>query len=218
MASCVYVFADVAAAIAYPAFHSFARQTISELMARGAPTEHLVDPIFLVSGGLLCAFALGVWLSGSGWRTRLTALLVLAYAVTGFFAPTLFKLAPGPGAKRAAFLHFGLTTLMAFLVVASVATGIEVAHRWFRTFSRLTLLVMFASGGMTLGMIPGVSKGDPPWLGLAERAAIGAFLAWVAALAAALFATPAPPRRELRLTRSNTAKIPAAAARARAAD
>jgi len=46
----VYVGVDVLAAIRYPEYHSFTSRAISELMASGAPTERLVDPLFRVHG------------------------------------------------------------------------------------------------------------------------------------------------------------------------
>src|SRR5205814_7725557 len=68
LASLVYVGTDVLAAIRYPEYHIFTSRAISELMASGAPTERLVDPIFLLYGVLMLAFAVGVWMSSSRKR------------------------------------------------------------------------------------------------------------------------------------------------------
>ena len=68
LASIVYLGADVLAGIFFGEYHSFTSRVISELMARGAPTERLVDPLFLLYGALTMAFGSGVWMSSP--RTR----------------------------------------------------------------------------------------------------------------------------------------------------
>jgi hypothetical protein len=72
LSSLVYVSADVLAAIFYGGYHSFASRFISELMARGAPTERLVDPLFIVYGVLLTVFGVGVWRSADQRSSRWT--------------------------------------------------------------------------------------------------------------------------------------------------
>ena len=82
-AAFVYILTDVLGALRYPGY-DFTSQGVSELMAVGAPTKHLVDSIFVVYGVLAVAFAIGVLRESSGQRAlRVTGLLLLAYALAG---------------------------------------------------------------------------------------------------------------------------------------
>jgi hypothetical protein len=70
----------------------------------------------------------------------------------------------------------------------------------FRRYSIATLLLVAAAGGMTSLEAPGVGANLPtPWIGVWERVDIGAWLIWIAVLAARLLAVsrnPTPVRRE----------------------
>ena len=88
----VYVAADLIAALVHPGYHSFSARVVSELMASGAPTERLVDPLFLLYGVLMMGFAVGVWMSRHERRTHLTAALLFANGAIGLLGPTLFEM------------------------------------------------------------------------------------------------------------------------------
>src|SRR5689334_1532278 len=96
IASILYVVTDLIAAVFYPGYHSFTGRVVSELMARGAPTEGLVDPLFMLYGVLMVAFSCGVWSAAETHRhpSRLhaVALLLFVYAVLGLFGPTVFDM------------------------------------------------------------------------------------------------------------------------------
>ena len=92
VASVLYVATDVAAAIWYPDYHSFTSRVISELMASGAPTERLVDPLFLIYGVLMLGFGVGMWMSDDRKRMHVAAALLLVYTAIGFLGPTLFEM------------------------------------------------------------------------------------------------------------------------------
>ncbi|MGE5048379.1 MAG: DUF998 domain-containing protein, partial [Deltaproteobacteria bacterium] len=83
LSSLLYVSIDLISAVLYGDYHRFASQAISELMARGAPTERLVDPLFLLYGVLVMAFAVGVWRSSDRSRVHLTGGILFAYAALG---------------------------------------------------------------------------------------------------------------------------------------
>ena len=62
----------------------------------------------------------------------------------------------------------------------------------YSSLARLCLLVAtLVFGMMTSVQAKGLATGDPtPWIGITERLCIGAFLAWVGALAIALLRSP----------------------------
>src|SRR5262245_24558984 len=92
VASVLYIGIDVLAAIRYGEYHSFTSRVISELMASGAPTERLVDPLFLLYGVLMMAFAIGVWRSSRRRREHIMAGLLFAYATFGLLGPVFFEM------------------------------------------------------------------------------------------------------------------------------
>jgi hypothetical membrane protein len=92
LAPLLYASTDILAGALY-AGYSFTSQAISELFAIGAPTSHLVVPLFTVYDVLLVAFALGVWVSaGRNRALRVIALMVVGNAANGLvlwnFFPT----------------------------------------------------------------------------------------------------------------------------------
>ena len=192
LASLVYVGTDVLAAIRYPEYHSFTSRAISELMASGAPTERLVDPIFLLYGVLMLAFAVGVWMSSSRKRVHVTAGLLFAYAAIGFLGPSFFEMnVRGTGESTRDVLHIALTGVLVLFILAAVAVGASIREPWFRLYSFATLLVMVVFGVLTSFTMRGVGTGDPtPWVGIMERVNIGAFLLWVVVLAVSLLRAP----------------------------
>jgi hypothetical protein len=202
LASLEYVCIDVLAAIQYPEYHSFTSRAVSELMASGAPTERLVDPLFLLYDLLMMAFGVGLWVSGSKKRVRATGGVLLAYAAVGLLGPTVFEMEVrgSRGDTTRDILHIAITLLLVLLIFASVALGAAARGRAFRLYSFATLLVMIVFGALTSFMAPGLGTSEPtPWLGLAERLDIGAFLLWVAVLSIALLRVPVDrfrPERE----------------------
>jgi len=186
VASILYVATDVAAAILHPAYHSFRARAVSELMASGAPTERLVDPLFLVYDALMIAFAIGLWLSSE--RARLAAGMLLAYGALGLLGPTLFEMnvRGSGGSPTADTLHIALTGVIVLLILATVAVGAFLGGHRFRVYSLVTIAVMVLFGVVTWFAMRGIGTGEPtPWGGLLERVNIGAFLLWIAVLAIA---------------------------------
>lgn len=190
--SLLYVGVDVLSAIVYPSYHSFSTRWVSELMARGAPTERLVDPFFLAYAGLMVAFGVGLWLTDRRPRARVMSGLVIAYAALGMLGPTVFEMdvrgSPGAGPSTADFLHMAVTSVLVLIILAVVAIGATLRGRPFRLYSYATLATMVVFGALTSYMVK--ADGTPPWTrfsGVTERINIGAFLAWVVVLAVALY-------------------------------
>lgn len=191
LSSLVYVGADVLAAIRYPEYHSFSTQMVSELMANGAPTERLVDPIFLLYGVLLVAFGVGAWMSaGQKGSLRWAAGFLAANGALGLTGPTLFEMnlrRNGAAVAEEDVLHIAATAVLSLLILLAMGIGAFAGGRRFRWFS-------FAMIGTLLGfaVLAGlesshIAAGEPtPWLGITERIGIGAYLLWVAILAVSL--------------------------------
>ncbi|HET7786772.1 MAG TPA: DUF998 domain-containing protein [Myxococcales bacterium] len=207
LASLLYVGIDVLAAIRYPGYHSFTSRVVSELMARGAPTERLVDPLFLLYGALMMAFAAGIWSSSDRLRVHVTGGLLFAYAAVGLFGPTLFEMnVRGAAGPKSDVLHIALTGALTLLIVAAVMAGAATWGRRFRLYSLATLLIFVVFGALISFASRGLAAGEPtPWLGLLERVDIGAFLLWVAVLSASLLGAPQRPSQRRGTPRRITA-------------
>ena len=189
LASLLYVGTDVAAAICYPAYHSFTAKVISELMATGAPTERLVDPPLLVYDVLMMAFAVGIWMSRPTRRAHAAAGLLFAYGALGLLGPTVFEMnvRGSGGPPMADYLHMAITGVLVVIIFAIVATAASLRGRAFRRYSYATIVAMIAFGIVTGMLSKGLGTAEPtPWLGAAERLNVGAFLLWVAVLGVSL--------------------------------
>lgn len=92
LAPLLYVSTDILAGALY-AGYSFTSQAISELFAIGAPTSHLVVPLFTVYDVLLLAFAWGVCVSaGRNRALRVMALMVVGNAANGLVLWNFFPM------------------------------------------------------------------------------------------------------------------------------
>jgi hypothetical protein len=192
--SLLYVGIDLLAAIRYPEYHSFTSRVISELMARGAPTKPLVDPLFLLYDLLAIAFGVGVWTSAAGNRPlRITAGLLIGYAVAGLPGPWLFPMnLRGTAEVGGDIPHIVLTAVLVLFIMAAVVVGAVGLGRRFRIYSAFTLVTIIAFGVLVSAQARGLAAGEPqPWIGVAERIDIGAFLLWIVVLARSLWRSPA---------------------------
>jgi len=81
LSSLLYVIGiDVIAALAYPDYHNYADQMVSELFAVGAPTRTLMVWVSIPYNVLVFALAVGVWVSAGRKRaTRFTAAALVGY-------------------------------------------------------------------------------------------------------------------------------------------
>lgn len=186
LASLVYVGIDQLAAVRQPGYHSFMAQTISELGARGAPTKSMVDPLFIVYDLLTIAFGIGVWSAARGSRAlRVSGAMWIALGVGGLPGPWLFPMnLRGVGGDAP---HIIATGGMVLFIVTGIVAGAIARGRAFRFYSLATVLATLGFGLLTSVQAKGLATGEPtPWIGLTERACIGASLLWVAVLALAL--------------------------------
>jgi hypothetical protein len=182
-------------------------QAVSELMARGAPTKGLVDPLFMLYDVLALGFGVGVWMSAPGNRPlRITAGCLIAYAVLGLPGPLLFPMNLRGSAEAAGDVpHIVLTGVLVLLIIGAQVSGAFALGRRFRLYTFATLAASLLLGVLTSIQAKGIATGGAtPSIGLLERAEIGASLLWFALLALALLRATErlaarAPRRELGL-------------------
>jgi hypothetical membrane protein len=185
----LYVATDILGGLRYDGY-SFTSQAISELMARGAPSEQFVDPLFLIYGVLLLSFGAGVFREGIGRNRhlRIAGVLLMANAALGFTGPTLFEMSQrGAGSLGGDTPHIVLTGLLSFLILLSIGFGGWAMGWTFRRYSLGTLLVVIAFGAMTAPNAALLAAGQPtPNFGVFERVSIYSSMLWMAVFAIAL--------------------------------
>ncbi|MGD9739069.1 MAG: DUF998 domain-containing protein [Bauldia sp.] len=187
LAPVVYAAAVIVGAAATPGYSHFGN-TISELVAVGAPHKAIVDPILMAS--CVLGFVYGLDLS-STWRRiapslRPAAVGVAAIGLVGFailWFPVDGRPLPRPLPEH---IHIALTGLLLLLMAATLflfARGTRAVPGWsgLSRYAAATLVVVVAAGVLT-------AIGEPnnwPALGLIERLAIGPYLVWMAVAAVA---------------------------------
>ena len=186
LAPLVYVITDIFAGLRYPGY-SFTAQAVSELFAIGAPTSHLVVPLFSLASVLFLAFAFGVWQSSSGRHLlRVLGLMIAGNAINSLLLWNFF-----PMHMRGAELTFTDTmhVILAVnpFVLASIALGVAAFRSWFRFYSVGTILILVALASLAFSYVPEVAANQPtPWFGLSERISQYCHGLWHATLAIVL--------------------------------
>lgn len=189
VSSLLYLVTDLIGGLSYDGY-SFTSQGVSELMAVGAPSEHVVDPLFIAYGLLTAAFGTGVVLEGSrlGRRVRIVGGLILAYSILGLTGPTLFEMQRrGANDLTGDLPHVVLTGVLVLLIIGTIAVAASAFGKPFRFYSIATLLTMMVAGAASGPFGVRLAAGDPtPGFGIIERVNIYASLVWVAVLATLL--------------------------------
>jgi hypothetical membrane protein len=193
LSSLLYVGTDLLGGTRYEGY-SFSSQAVSELMAVGAPSETLVDPLFIIYGILVIGFGIGVFREGSGRTGTLqgTGALLIGYAVLGLAGPTRFEMQQrGAGNPESAFPHIALTGALVLFLLLAIGFGAFALGKRFSRYSFATLLTIVVFSILAAPFGARLATGQPtPGFGILERISIYAFLAWVAVLAIALFRWP----------------------------
>jgi CubicO group peptidase (beta-lactamase class C family) len=174
--------------------YSFTSQAISELMAIGAPSEPLVDPLFIIYGVLALAFGVGVVWEGAGRSRplRVTGALLIGYAAIGFTGPTLFEMHQrGAGSPSGDTRHIILTGVLVLLQLLAIGFAPFALGKRFRVYSVATLLILIVFGVLSAPYGAALAAGQPtPGFGIIERILIYSSLLWIAVLAIALLRRP----------------------------
>lgn len=189
ISSVLYLIAiDVITPLQHPGYHNFTSQMVSELMAVGAPTRHLLIWLLTPYNLLVFAFSAGVWASAQGRHlVRLTATALVGYGIVStaglFFFP--MDLRGTVGSQRDA-RHIAATFVMSIFIVAVMAFGAFAQGKRFRLYSLATIAIVVVFGTLA-GFLARPMPGPTPGLGLAERINIYATMLWMASLAASLW-------------------------------
>lgn len=193
VSSLLYAATDLLGGLRYEGY-SFTSQAVSELMATGAPSESLVDPLFLAYDLLMLAFGIGVLREGARRNgfLRLTGALLIGYGIMGLAGPTLFEMRPrGTGSIATDLPHIILTGALVLVTLLAIGVGAFALGRRFLLYSAATFLTMTVLGVLSAPNGARLAAGLPtPGFGIVERINIYASLLWIAVLAVALLRRP----------------------------
>lgn len=100
---------------------------------------------------LVAAFAVGVGTSAGRKRTaRITAALLVGYAVVGGVTGLLFPMTPrGTKETRRNLMHIPATAVMSLFLVLAMGFGATLLGRRFRWYSYGTILTVLVFGALT---------------------------------------------------------------------
>jgi hypothetical protein len=173
----------------WPSYES-ASWTVSELSAIDAPTRSLWVSWSRLWTLLYAAFGVGVWRSAGPSRAlRAVGSAIVIACIFGAFWPPMHQrevLAAGGGSLTDT-LHVVWTAVNGVLTLLAMGFAAAALAGPFRRYSVATMVTLVAAGALTSLQAPGVDANLPtPSIGLWERINIGAWLLWVAVLAASL--------------------------------
>lgn len=190
----VYVFAVILGGLLRPDYSPVAK-SISSLVATGAPNKGLLDPLFGLYNLLTLAFGIGLWrrirADAGNPRARVglvAAVVLILEAVIGIV--TLFFPEPAEGTpiNSTGTMHIilaGLSSVTTMLTILLLGFWFRATRslRGFGTYSFLSVLVVFISGGFAAASI----AANSPIGGLVERITIGGFMQWLLVIALKLY-------------------------------
>jgi hypothetical protein len=181
LSSLLYVIAtDVVAASQWDGYRR-SEQMVSELFAVGSPGRDVLAPFTWIYTVLFTAFGVGAWNSVRGNRAlRIAGGLLIGYGLWNIMG-ALYPLTLGDDASVP--MHILVTNIQLALMVAAMCFVAAGFHGRMRAYSIASLVVSAVMGMVAFAAAPGPNL----VLGISERISIGAFLLWVAVLAAALW-------------------------------
>jgi multimeric flavodoxin WrbA len=186
--SLLYVVGDVIASASW-AGYSYANQAVSELVGIGAPTRTFMLVLFSVYNLLVIAFAAGVWASAEKRALRVSAAMLVVYAVVGELTQLFSPMSPrGSVASANDVGHIILTAVEVLSIVLFIAFGSVARGKAFRLFSIGAILVIIAAGVTTGALSTHMTAlaSSTPWAGAIERVNIYGTLLWILALGVVL--------------------------------
>jgi hypothetical protein len=189
ISSLLYIGTDIAASVHWRESYSIFSQAFSELLAYEAPTRPFVLSSSLLYNAIVIAFGSGVWVTaGRKLSLRVTAILLIGYAVVGIVTPTFFP-APMRGVEATArnIMHLPLTGIEVLFILSSIGFGAAAFGKMFRLYSIGSLLIITLCGFWSGTFVPNLAANQPtPWLGIIERGNIYGYMLWVMVLAIVL--------------------------------
>jgi hypothetical protein len=191
LAPLLYIGGDILAAMRFEGY-SYTSQTISELMAIGAPTRPLLIALFVPWNVLVAAFGIGVLVSaGRRKALRVAGILLFAYSVVslaGLFSPMHLRGAVGPTTDSTTdVMHIVITIAIVLFTLLYIAFGSAASGKWFCFYSIGTILAMLLFGGFAGMQGPRIAANLPtPRVGVCERASVYSSMIWMLVLAVVL--------------------------------
>lgn len=189
ISSVLYIGTDILASTLYPGY-SYTAQQVSELSAIGAPTRPLWIALLKPYMPLVVAFGIGVWLAAGSRRSlRITAVLLIAFAIIGIFWPPMHQRGTigSPTASVTDTLHIVFAGVQVLLMTLFIAFGASAQGKGFRIYSIFTIAAMLLAGAIVSTQVSAIAAGRPtPWMGVVERVSVYSPLIWVVVLAAVL--------------------------------
>lgn len=181
--SLLFIITDIIAGNLYNGY-SFNEQAVSELFAIGAPTSHIVVPLFSICSILLLVFAIGIWiLCKNNRRMHILAIMVMGNAVNCLILWNLFPMHMRGVQKTFTDTMHVILAINPFIPV-SILLGIIIYRGWFKYYSLVTILLLLISAVISFSYIsPLLAHQQTPWLGFVERISIYAHQLWHAILA-----------------------------------
>lgn len=181
LASLLFVVMNVVALIIYKGYDPLS-QTVSELSAIDTPARPLWVKLAVIYNILMAAFGWGVLLSSNKTKPlRRTAILILAYALTGFFWPPMHQrevLAAG-GKTITDTLHILFTIVTVAIMMLMIGFTSTAFGRYFKIYSILSLALLVLFGYLSGINAANIEVNAPtPWIGVWERINIGIYLLW----------------------------------------
>jgi len=210
--SLLYIATDIFGGLRYPGY-SFTSQAISELAAKGAPSEHFVDPLFLAYSVLVLALGIGVLrIAAQHKRTlRIVAAALIAYAAVGGVASLADVVTSGQisfamnqrgaGTLSSDAPHIILTAVLVALWLAATGFGAVALGKHFRRYTHATMFLVIVLGAVMGRYASLLAAGrDTPGMGIVERIEVYSVVVWIGVLALALLRAPRDDHRGFRLS------------------
>ncbi len=192
-AALVIIAINLLPAVLWPGY-DFLTQSISELRAVGAPTQALALPLDILYGVLITAFSICLWFLGRGnWALRLTAVLLLGYALLGLADAIFFPMRVGASVTlRNNNLYSTPMAVSVLCIVLAMGAGALALRNWFRFYSLGTLVTFAVLTLLSIFVFPELAAEPAVRVGLQERSMMFFNLLWLLLLALALRREPAP--------------------------
>jgi hypothetical protein len=186
LSSLLYPVTDAIAGILYKGY-SFNEQAVSELFAIGAPTSHIVVPLFTICSILYIAFALGIWLSSHNNRVlRTLAVMVFLNAINSLVLWNFFPMHMRGVEPTFTDAMHSILAINPFILI-SIVLGAVNWKNWFRFYSLGTILLLLIPAAISFSYIPLLMAHQPtPWMGFTERISQYGHQLWHAVLAITL--------------------------------
>lgn len=181
LSSLLYAAMNVVVPMFYEGY-SLASQTVSELSAIGAPTRTLWLWLGVLYALLVICFGWGVLRSADGNRAlrALGAVTLVNGAFMLYWPPMHMR---GAEFTLTDAMHIVWTVVTVLLMLLALGFGAAAFGKRFRGYSIATMVILVVFGTLAGLDGPRVQADLPtPWVGIWQRIAITAFLAWVVVL------------------------------------